>query len=166
MKGMEYRVAHQAAGCRFWAILLSVFVALLSVASGPPEAKPKAKRVPPTAAAIVVDAESGNVLYESNSDARTYPASLTKMMTLYLLFEAIEAKRIKLDDTLPVSAHAAVQPATDLGLRPGQSISVDKAILGLIIHSANDVAVVVGEAIARTESQFAAKMTTERREPA
>jgi D-alanyl-D-alanine carboxypeptidase len=134
------------------------------VAPGSAEAKSKVKRTPPTAATIIVDAESGSVLYESNSGARTYPASLTKMMTLYLLFEAIEAKQVKIDDLLPVSAHAAVQPATDLGLRPGQSISVEKAILGLIVHSANDVAVVVAEALGGTESQFAARMTKKARE--
>ena len=118
----------------------------------------------PTAAAIIVDAESGKVLYESNSTARTYPASLTKMMTLYLLFEAIEAKRIKLTDLLPVSSHASAQPATDLNLQKGQSIAVEKAILALIVHSANDVAVVVGEAIGGTESQFAGMMTKKARE--
>jgi D-alanyl-D-alanine carboxypeptidase len=167
MSWMGYRVGRQAAGsrsCRFWAVLVFAFMAAFYVAPGSAEAKSKVKRTPPTAAAIIVDAESGSVLYDSNSGARTYPASLTKMMTLYLLFEAIEAKQVKLDDMLPVSAHAAVQPATDLGLRPGQSISVEKAILGLIVHSANDVAVVVGEALGGTESQFAAKMTKKARE--
>jgi D-alanyl-D-alanine carboxypeptidase len=113
------------------AAVLFAFVAALYVAPDSAEAKSKVKRSVPTAAAIVVDAESGSVLYESNADARTYPASLTKMMTLYLLFEAMEAKQVKLDDKLPVSAHAAIQPATDLRLRAGQSISV-AAILGLI----------------------------------
>jgi D-alanyl-D-alanine carboxypeptidase len=167
MKGMGYRVGRQAVGSRsrrFWAVLALAFMAAFYVAPGSAAAKSKVKRTPPTAAAIIVDAESGSVLYDSNSGARTYPASLTKMMTLYLLFEAIEAKQVKLDDMLPVSAHAAVQPATDLGLRPGQSISVEKAILGLIVHSANDVAVVVGEALGGTESQFAAKMTKKARE--
>jgi D-alanyl-D-alanine carboxypeptidase len=80
-------------------------------------------------------------------------------MTLYLLFEAVEAKQFKLDDLLPVSAHAAKQPATDLGLTKGQQISVEKAILALVVHSANDVAVVIAEALGGTESQFAAMMT-------
>src|SRR5262245_47565513 len=167
MKFVGYGVGHQERGSRrlgLWALAFCAFFASLYLAPGSADAKSKVKRVPPTAAAIVVDAESGNVLYESNSDARTYPASLTKMMTLYLLFEALEAKQVKLDDMLPVSAHAAIQPATDLGLRPGQSISVEKAILGLIVHSANDVAVVVAEALGGTESQFAAKMTKKARE--
>src|SRR5262245_45163040 len=94
----------------------------------------------PTAAAIIVDADSGAILYESNAKARAYPASLTKMMTLYLLFEAVEAKRFKLDDLLPVSSHADKQPATDLGLAKGQNVSVENAILALVVHSANDVA--------------------------
>jgi len=144
--------------------VLFAFAAALYVAPGTAAAKSKVKRPAPTAEAIIVDAENGNVLYESNSRARTYPASLTKMMTLYLLFEAIEAKQVKLDDQFPVSAHAAVQPATDLALQPGQRISVEKAILGLIVHSANDVAVVVAEALGGTESQFAAMMTKKARE--
>ncbi len=167
MTWMGYRVGRQGRGSRhggFWAVLLFAFVTALYVAPGSAEAKSKVKRPIPTAAAIVVDAESGSVLYESNSGARTYPASLTKMMTLYLLFEAIEAKQVKLDDLLPVSAHAAVQPATDLGLQAGQRISVEKAILGLIVHSANDAAVVVAEALGGTESQFAAMMTKTARE--
>ena len=167
MAWLGYRVGRQGRGSQrrgFWAVVLFAFVAALYVAPGGAEAKSKVKRVLPTAEAIVVDAESGNVLYESNSGTRTFPASLTKMMTLYLLFEAIEAKQVKLDDMLPVSAHAAVQPATDLGLQPGQRISVEKAILGLIVHSANDVAVVVAEALGGTESQFAVKMTKKARE--
>jgi D-alanyl-D-alanine carboxypeptidase len=117
----------------------------------------------PASAAIIVDADSGAILYESNAKTRTYPASLTKMMTLYLLFEAVEAKQFKLGDLLPVSAHAAKQPATDLGLTKGQQISVEKAILALVVHSANDVAVVIAEALGGTESQFAAMMTKKAR---
>jgi D-alanyl-D-alanine carboxypeptidase len=167
MTWMGYRIGRQGRGSQhrgFCAILLFAFVAALYVAPGSAEAKSRVKRPRPTSEAIIVDAESGKVLYESNSGARTFPASLTKMMTLYLLFEAIEAKQVKLDDLLPVSAHAAVQPATDLRLQPGQRISVEKAILGLIVHSANDVAVVVAEALGGTESQFAAKMTKKARE--
>jgi D-alanyl-D-alanine carboxypeptidase len=167
MTWMGYRVGRQGRGSQrrgFLGVLLFAFVAALYVAPGTAEAKSKVKRARPTAEAIIVDAESGSVLYESNADARTYPASLTKMMTLYLLFEAIEAKQVKLDDMLPVSAHAAVQPATDLRLQAGQRISVEKAILGLIVHSANDVAVVVAEALGGTESQFAAMMTKKARQ--
>jgi D-alanyl-D-alanine carboxypeptidase len=125
---------------------------------------PSRAEAKPASAAIIVDAESGAVLYDSRSKTRTYPASLTKMMTLYLLFEAIDANRIELDDLLPVSAHAAKQPATDLGLAKGQQIAVEKAILALIVHSANDVAVVIAEALGGTETKFAAKMTKKARE--
>jgi D-alanyl-D-alanine carboxypeptidase len=125
---------------------------------------PSRAEAKPASAAIIVDADSGAVLYASRSKTRTYPASLTKMMTLYLLFEAIDAKRMELDDLLPVSAHAAKQPATDLGLAKGQQIAVEKAILALIVHSANDVAVVIAEALGGTETKFAAKMTKKARE--
>lgn len=110
-------------------------------------------------ASIVVDAETGAVLYESNSRTQTYPASLTKMMTLYLLFEALESKRFSLDDDLPVSARAANQPPTDLRLQAGASIQVRKAIQALVVQSANDVAVVIAEAIGGSEDKFARLMT-------
>jgi D-alanyl-D-alanine carboxypeptidase len=144
-------------GFGFWRVVLVAIAAILYMAPARVEAKP-------ASAAIIVDADSGAILYESNAKTRTYPASLTKMMTLYLLFEAVEAKQFKLDDQLPVSAHAAKQPATDLGLAKGQQIAVEKAILALVVHSANDVAVVIAEALGGTESQFAAMMTKKARE--
>jgi D-alanyl-D-alanine carboxypeptidase len=108
---------------------------------------------------IVIDANSGEVLHATNADKTNYPASLTKMMTLYLLFDALERGKIKLDQGLPVSQHAAEQPATKLGLRKGSTIPVEKAILALIIQSANDVAMVVAEALGGSEQAFARKMT-------
>jgi D-alanyl-D-alanine carboxypeptidase len=110
-------------------------------------------------ASIVVDAETGAVLYESNSRTQAYPASLTKMMTLYLLFEALEGKRFGLDDDLAVSQRAADQPPTDLRLKAGGTITVRKAIQALIVQSANDVAVTVAEAIGGSEDKFARQMT-------
>lgn len=112
---------------------------------------------------IVIDASSGEVLHARNPDVQNYPASLTKMMTLYLLFDALEKGKIKLDDGLSVSAHAEAQPATKLGLTAGSSIPVEKAILAIIIQSANDAAVVVGEAIGGTENNFADLMTKKAR---
>jgi len=112
---------------------------------------------------IVIDASSGEVLHARNPDAQNYPASLTKMMTLYLLFDALEKGKIKLDDGLSVSAHAEAQPATKLGLTAGSSIKVEKAILAIIIQSANDAAVVVAEAIGGSESHFADLMTAKAR---
>lgn len=110
-------------------------------------------------AAIVVDANTGKVLYSSNANARRYPASLTKMMTLYLLFEAIETGQTSLNDRITMSAHAAAQAPSKLGMKPGQTISVRDAILALVTKSANDVAVAIGEHIAGTETKFAQLMT-------
>ena len=108
---------------------------------------------------IVVDANSGTVLHSTNPDARRHPASLTKIMTLYMLFEQLEAGALKLDSQLKVSAEAAAQAPTKLGLKPGSTIAVEDAIKGLVTRSANDAAVVVAEAIAGTERDFAKLMT-------
>jgi D-alanyl-D-alanine carboxypeptidase len=108
---------------------------------------------------IVVDANSGNVLHSTNPDAQRHPASLTKIMTLYLLFEQLEAGKLKLDSQLKVSSEAAGQMPTKLGLKPGSTIEVEDAIKGIITRSANDVAVVVAEAIAGDEDDFAKRMT-------
>ncbi len=113
----------------------------------------------PPYAAIVVDANSGKVLHAASADELRHPASLTKIMTLYLLFERLEAGKLKLDSQLPVSEHASVQAPTKLGLKPGQTIAVEDAIKGLVTKSANDAAVVVGEAIGGSESEFADMMT-------
>ena len=110
-------------------------------------------------ASMVVDADTGEVLHSVNADNRNYPASLTKLMTLYLLFDQIEAGKIKLTDRMPVSAHAAGQSPSKLGLRPGQTIEVEDAILGLCTKSANDAAVTVGEYIGGSEPAFAEMMT-------
>ncbi len=114
-------------------------------------------------AAIVVDAESGEVLHESNADASRYPASLTKMMTLYMLFEAMQQRRMTLDTLMPVSLHAASMPPTKINLKAGEVLSVQDAIPALIVRSANDVAAVVAEALGDTESQFARMMTDKAR---
>jgi D-alanyl-D-alanine carboxypeptidase len=108
---------------------------------------------------IIVDAETGEVLQESNADAPNYPASLTKMMTLYLAFEALDTGRFKLDTELPVSARAAAQAPTKLGLRPGETVAVQNIILGLVTQSANDAAVVMAEGLAGSEHAFAERMT-------
>ena len=115
-------------------------------------------------ASIVIDASSGRVLYERNSRDARYPASLTKMMTLYMLFEALDAGRIAPDAQLPVTAYAARKPPSKLGLRAGQHIDVRTAILALCVRSANDVAAVVAEYLGDTEDRFAAMMTARARE--
>jgi len=113
----------------------------------------------PPYADIVVDDKSGLVLHEVNPDEPRHPASLTKIMTLYLLFEQLEAGKLKLDTPLPVSTRASLQNPTKLGLKPNQTIQVEDAIKGLVTKSANDAAVVVAEAIGGSEEEFAKLMT-------
>lgn len=113
---------------------------------------------PPTAS-IVIDGNSGAVLEESNPDALRHPASLTKVMTLYLLFERLDAGKIRLDTPLKVSEHAAEQAPTKLGLQPGQTIAVEDAIKSIVTKSANDAAVVIAENLGGSEEAFAAQMT-------
>ena len=110
-------------------------------------------------AAIVVDANNGRPLYSANPNDRRYPASLTKMMTLYLLFQAMAAGRVQPTTLIPVSAHAAAQPPTKIGFRPGETIDVDSAIKAIVTRSANDVAVAIGEYLGGTEENFATMMT-------
>jgi D-alanyl-D-alanine carboxypeptidase len=114
-------------------------------------------------AAIMVDGKTGRVLYEDNADALRHPASVTKVMTLYLLFEQIEAGRLRINSDLPVSAKAASQSPTKLYLRPGSTIEVEDAIKALVTRSANDAAVVIAEAIGGSEADFAQMMTAKAR---
>lgn len=108
---------------------------------------------------IVIDAESGEILHATNPDNLRHPASLTKMMTLYLTFQAIESGRVGLNQYLPVSANAAEQSPSKLGLRPGQRIRLEDAVLGLVTESANDAAVVLAEWLGGSEQGFADMMT-------
>src|SRR5256714_15689576 len=117
----------------------------------------------PSFASIIVDGNSGATLQSNNPDASRHPASLTKIMTLYLLFERLEAGKMMLGTEMEVSAHASEQAPTKLGLRPGQSIRVEDAIKGLVTRSANDAAVVIAEAIAGDEGDFARQMTRKAR---
>jgi D-alanyl-D-alanine carboxypeptidase len=112
---------------------------------------------------IVIDAETGTVISESNADSPHFPASLTKMMTLYLIFEALDAGRIKLDTRLPVSDYAASQSPTKLDLEAGDTIAVKDVILGLVTRSANDAAVVAAEWLGGSEQMFAQRMTAKAR---
>lgn len=113
----------------------------------------------PDTSSIVVDTNSGATLQATSADSLRHPASLTKMMTLYLLFERLEAGRIKLNSELPVSPHAAAQAPSKLGLKPGDTIGVESAIRAIVTKSANDVAVIVCEALGGDEPSFARMMT-------
>ena len=117
----------------------------------------------PHFSSIVIDAQSGQILNEYNADQPTYPASLTKMMTLYLVFEALEQGRISLDEPFTVSVHAARQAPSKIDLIPGEKVRVQDLILGLITKSANDAAVTVAENLAGSESAFADRMTQKAR---
>jgi D-alanyl-D-alanine carboxypeptidase len=114
---------------------------------------------PANFAALVVDANTGRTLYSVNENELRHPASLTKVMTLYLLFEQLEKGRLRLDSEIPISAHAASMPPTKLGLRPGSSITVENAIKAIVTQSANDMAVAVAEALGGDEDGFARMMT-------
>ncbi len=117
----------------------------------------------PQFSSIIVDANSGSVLSSNNPDGIRRPASLTKIMTLYLLFERLESGKLKLDSEMDVSEFASEQAPTKLGLRPGQTLKVEDAIKGLVTRSANDAAVVIAENIAGSEADFARMMTRKAR---
>src|SRR5215216_3950878 len=163
------RTAGARQGLRWGIFALAMVVAFATLAGDPAEARGRKKRhgggrgYTPPYAAIVVDVNAGRVLHAANPDSIRHPASLTKIMTLYLLFEQIEAGKLRLDTPLPVSAHAASQAPSKLGVRPGQTIEVEDAIKALVTKSANDVAVVIAEAIGGDEDDFATMMTRKAR---
>nr|WP_298096525.1 D-alanyl-D-alanine carboxypeptidase [uncultured Shinella sp.] len=124
--------------------------------AAPAEASPKY-------AGIVIDAKTGKVLYSEDADELRFPASLTKMMTLYLTFEALEAGKIRLDTRVPFSKNASSEPPTKLGVRAGNSITVEQAMLGLITRSANDASTALAEMLGGSEERFARIMTQKAR---
>ena len=148
---------------RCGALGLAVLVAA-SMMAGDADARSRRHHVKraayvPDYSSIVVDVNSGAVMQATKADASRHPASLTKIMTLYLLFERLEAGKIKLNTELEVSAHAAAQAPSKLGLKPGDTIKVETAIRAIVTKSANDVAVIVGEALGGDEPSFARMMT-------
>ena len=130
--------------------VLAAFLALTAFAA-PASADSKS-------AALVIDANTGRTLFAENAGAHRFPASLTKMMTLYVLFEDLDAKRLSLNSTFTVSALAARQPPSKLGLKAGSSIKVEDAILALVTKSANDIAVVVAEGVEGSVTDFVTRM--------
>jgi D-alanyl-D-alanine carboxypeptidase len=113
----------------------------------------------PAFSALVVDANSGRTLYSADENGLRHPASITKVMTLYLLFEQLDSGAMTLRTPIPISEHAASQEPSKLGLAPGDSISVDDAIKAVVTRSANDIAVAIAEAVGQSESNFAEMMT-------
>ncbi|MCA1406780.1 SPOR domain-containing protein [Ensifer sp. IC3342] len=136
-------------------IVLAGAIAVLAL-SAPANANPKY-------AGIVVDAKTGKVLYGEDADELRYPASLTKMMTLYLTFEALEAGRISKSTPVPFSKNASAEPPSKLGVRAGKSITVEQAIFSLVTRSANDAATALGELLGGSEQRFARMMTNKAR---
>ena len=157
-RGSGDRAGPGISGYGPWVWLALALVAVLAVAIG--------WSTPARAgyASIIVNAETGEVLHAVNADDRHYPASLTKVMTLYLVFDALRDKRLTMDTEVPISAHAARQPASHLGLQAGDRIKVRDAILALIIKSANDVAAALGEKLGGTERKFSYLMNAKARE--
>lgn len=139
------------------AVLFATAVTVASVSSV------QVANADPKYAGIVIDAKTGKVLYSEDPDGLRYPASLTKMMTLYLTFEALSAGRISLNSTVPVSANAAKEPPTKLGVRAGGSVTVEQAILSLVTLSANDISTALGEYIGGSEERFTRMMTAKAR---
>jgi D-alanyl-D-alanine carboxypeptidase len=157
---LEYRVASQAKTpwrvvlIRAFAAVL-VAVAVTAHATAPAQAIENLRRY----AGIVVDAKSGQVMYEENGDSKRYPASVAKVMTLYVLFQELSAGNLRLSTKMTVSRHAAAAVPTKLGLRAGAEITVEDAIKSLVTLSANDMARVIAEHISGSEEKFAERMT-------
>jgi D-alanyl-D-alanine carboxypeptidase len=149
-------VKGQGLGVRVARITLACALSLVALIAIAPAQMAQAK---PVQASIVVDARTGEIVSASNADTLTYPASLTKMMTMYLLFEAMQDGRVKLGDQITFSKFAAGQPATNLNVDAGDQISIETAILALVVRSANDVATAVAEHLGGTEAGFARLMT-------
>lgn len=156
-------ILHRAA-----VLTLMVMLVLVMTVSGADAAKKKKKAAakPPVDryASIVIEADTGYVLSAKNADKSLHPASLTKIMTLYMTFEAIQNGRLTKNTRIPVSKHAAFQEPSELGLAAGSTIRVEDAIYGLVTKSANDAAVVLAEALGGSESNFAEQMTRRARQ--
>ena len=159
---MYHAFRHAASGIKIAArSLLAVTMAgalTLTITAGSAQA---AKN--PRHAAIVIDANTGKTLFAESADAKRFPASLTKMMTLYMVFEAMQAGRINKNTKIPFSKYAATRPPTKIGVPAGQSITVEDAIMALITRSANDAAAALGEYLGGSEPRFAQMMTAKAR---
>ncbi len=148
-------------------LLRSLPAAIVVLIAGITAAAARPPAVPDPAndryAAIVLEAATGKVLSEDSADAPRHPASLAKLMTLYMAFEALRDRRISLDEQVPVSPHAASMEPTKLGLVPGTPFTVEQAILGMVTLSANDAAAALGELLGGSEDRFAQMMTVRAR---
>lgn len=169
---MLRRGAFVRSGLRWGALGLITLTALTAFSSSDADARSRRKAhhraaahssYEPPYSSIVVDANSGQVMQATNADAPRHPASLTKIMTLYLLFERLDQGKTSLSSEIPISAHAAAQAPSKLGLKPGDSIRVENAIRAIVTRSANDIAVAVGEYLGGDEPSFGRMMTAKAR---
>jgi D-alanyl-D-alanine carboxypeptidase len=162
------RIRSGAIGAVARAILCFVLAAVVTACTTSDVLRSTSRPIPTSAsskyAAIVIDANTGRVLHADQADSRRYPASLTKMMTVYMLLEALQQGRIGPSTAIPVSAYAAGRPPTKLHFKAGQSIDVDTAIRALVTKSANDVATAVAEHLGGSEARFASMMTSRARQ--
>src|SRR5712691_1228657 len=156
-------------GLRWGALSLTAFIAVTALSDnadarrGHRHRPQAAESYEPSYASIVVDANSGLVMQATDADSPRHPASLTKIMTLFLLFERLESGKMKMSTEMPASARAAAQAPSKLGLKPGETIKVETAIRAIVTKSANDVAVIVAEALGGDEPSFARLMTAKAR---
>lgn len=139
-------------------------ILFFAISSADAKTKQAASAADNRTASIIVDAGTGAVLHQANADEARYPASLTKIMTLYLVFDALDQGALRLDQRIKTSAFAARQQPSKLGLAAGDTIRVEDAILGLVTKSANDASVVLAEAVAGSEVEFAQRMTMKARQ--
>ncbi|WP_348640505.1 serine hydrolase [Mesorhizobium sp. B1-1-2] len=153
---MEKLVAFPASLLKF-ALRISVVIVFCAASASAVQANSRFS-------GIVIDAKTGKTLYRDHADAPRYPASLTKMMTLYLIFDALESGRISKGTAIPVSANAANEAPSKLGLKQGQTITVEQVILALVTKSANDAATAIGEFLGGSEVGFARLMTQKARQ--
>jgi D-alanyl-D-alanine carboxypeptidase (penicillin-binding protein 5/6) len=142
---------------------VALAAALPAAAQAPATATASSLLGQPKYAAMLLDAKSGEVLYTRQADATRFPASITKVMTLYLAFEQMAAGRLKLSDRIVISRTAANARPSKLGLKPGETISVDECIRAIALKSANDMAVALAEHLGGSESAFASTMTARAR---
>lgn len=149
-------------GVRVWLLIIAMVQALAWTSAA--DAAPASAFSRSKFAAIAVDAANGEVFYSRNAKASRYPASLTKVMTLYLAFEALDRGELRLSDRVVISPRAAAQPPSKLGLRAGDQLTVGQALDVLVVKSANDVATALAEKMAGTEAAFARRMTAKARQ--
>ncbi len=149
---------------RSTAVNLRIFATLMLLTLAVSLGAQTTARAAPKYAGIVIDAKTGKVLYSRNADARRYPASLTKMMTLYLVFEDLKRGRVTLKSKIRMSRKAAGEPPSKLGIKAGRSFTVKQAIYALVTKSANDVSTAIGEKLSGSEAAFARRMTAKARQ--